>query len=83
MDDIMTVPAVAENKTEVKPQKKKDNYKIKSCKVIKYDKKSKILDILFDNYGLRFKNVNASGNTVEVKYKGTIGNKDFEYFLSR
>lgn len=77
MDNIMTEKIVENDKNQ-----KKNNYKIKTCKVIKYDKKTKTLDVLFENCGLRFKGINSfNGDTVEVKYKGTCGKSDFEYFI--
>ena len=69
----------------VKKQKvnmKKDIYKEKQCKVIKYDNYKKTLDVLFDRFGIRIFNVeNFSGTTAIVKYKGEIGNPDFDYKL--
>lgn len=61
---------------------KKDNYKDKECKVIKYDKYSKTLDVLFDRFGIRIFNVESfNGNIAIIKYKGEIGKPDFDYRL--
>lgn len=74
----------------VKPKKNKNNNTVKhifnqkECKVISYDNKSKTLDVKFDKYGIRIKDVEYfTGDTAVVQYKGEIGNSDFEYKLSR
>lgn len=79
---------VNDEQSELSYQKKPKNnfkntgYKDKVCKVMKYDKYNKILDIMFDCYGIRILNVeNFSGDSVTVKYKNEIGNPDFEYKL--
>jgi len=60
------------------------NYKIMKCKVISYNKNSNILDILFNKYGIRIKDVknfDNNLNTVNIQYKGEIGKPNFEYKL--
>ena len=67
---------------EEKVIQKDNNYlfKTKECKVIYYNPKNQNLDIDFDGYGIRVKNItNFIGNTVTVKYKSEIGNADFEF----
>lgn len=68
---------------KIQPRKKfKNDYKTKECKVISYNKRNNTLDIKFDGYGIRIKDVkDFSGDTVEVKYKGEIGKPNFEYKL--
>ena len=58
-------------------RKTKEDFKEKECKVIRYDNSTKSLDINFDGYGIRIRNVKFSYNNdviVNVKYKGEIGN---------
>lgn len=63
-------------------KKQKNNFKEKECKVISYNDKSKTLDVKFDGYGIRIKNVDTfSGDVAIVKYKGEIGKPNFEYKL--
>lgn len=60
----------------------KNDFKDKECKVIKYDKFEKTLDVLFGCYGIRIFNVkNFSNDIAVVKYKGEIGKPNFEYRL--
>lgn len=67
---------------EIRPRKQKNAYKAKLCKVISYDEIAHSLDISFDGYGVRIKNVsNFRGDEVVVKYKGEIGKPKFEYKL--
>lgn len=62
--------------------KRKNNFKEKTCNVIAYNKSENTLDVKFDNFGIRIKNVkDFNGNTVSVKYKGEIGKPNFEYKL--
>ena len=59
---------ILENLPKVQPRKK-NSFKEKECKVIAYDKYAKTLDVKFDKYGIRFKDVeNFSGNIAIVKY---------------
>ena len=61
---------------------KNNGFKTKVCKVIAYNKRTNTLDVKFDGYGIRIKDVkDFSGNTVELKYKGEIGKSNFEYKL--
>lgn len=59
--------------------KSKEDFKEKECEVINYNKHFKTLDIRFDNYGIRIKNVEHFNetNTVIIKYKGEIGKPNF------
>lgn len=72
---------------ETLPKKPKNNFKnngfkSKECEVIAYSKRTNTLDIRFDGYGIRIKDVeNFVGDTVELKYKGEIGKPNFEYKL--
>ena len=72
---------------ETLPKKPKNNFKnngfkTKECKVIAYNKRTNTLDVKFDGYGIRIKDVkDFIGNAVEVKYKGEIGKPNFEYKL--
>ena len=71
-----------ENSIKVHHKKKRDDYREKVCKVIRYNKAKKILDIYFDSYGIRLKDVeNFSGDSVIVKYKGEIGKPNFKVCL--
>lgn len=68
---------------EVKP--KRQTMKKKECKILRYNQYDNTLDVLFDNYGLRFNNVikDYSGEEfATVKYKGTIGKANFVYKLN-
>ncbi len=65
-----------------KRQSPKNEFKEKECYVISYNKIFKTLDIMFDNYGIRLKNIESfAGNTVNIKYKGELGKPDFEIKL--
>lgn len=80
MNDI--VATGIEKKKLVK--QKSELLKTKTCKVLKYDKNVKVLDVLFDRCGIRFYDVETiNGDTVEVQYKGTIGKDNFEYSLKK
>lgn len=69
-------------KKKLKSNLRKNEFKTKECPVISYNKQSNTLDIMFDKYGIRMKNVkNFTGNIVNVKYKGEIGKPDFEIEL--
>ena len=68
---------------EVKP--KRQTMKKKECKILRYNQYDNTLDVLFENYGLRFNNVikDYSGEEfATVKYKGTIGKANFVYKLN-
>lgn len=68
---------------KAKRQPPKIDYKSKTCHVIYYDKRFKTLDIMFDNYGIRIKNVKdfTEEDTINIKYKGEIGKSNFEIKL--
>ena len=69
---------------EILPQKPKKNniFKIKKCNILNYNKNTQCLDIDFDGYGIRIHNVRECfGDSIEVKYKGTIGKSNFVYKL--
>ena len=59
--------------------KKKNEYKEKECKVIRYNKNARTLDIMFDGFGIRIKDIEEFNNdsTIIVKYKSEIGKSDF------
>ena len=81
-DDTDTEEVVKERETApIKNKKAKNNtFKEKECKVISYNKKSKYLDVNFDGFGIRVKDVkDFNGSTVVIKYKGEIGKANFEY----
>ena len=66
----------------IKRQSLKNEFKEKECRVISYNKHSKTLDIMFDNYGIRLKNIETfTENTINIKYKGELGRPDFEIKL--
>lgn len=80
MDDVATTEV--EKKKIIKQNA--ESLKTKTCKVLKYDKKSKTLDVLFDKCGIRFYEVKPIDvGTVEVQYKGTLGKDNFEYSLKK
>jgi len=92
LEEVVTPMEETEKKDEVfvaetLPKKPKNNFKnngfkTKECKVIAYNKRTNTLDVKFDGYGIRIKDVkDFSGDTVEVKYKGEIGKSNFEYKL--
>lgn len=69
---------------EVLPRKPKrnNNFKTKKCRVISYNNATKTLDVLFDQYGIRIHDVfDFYGDTIEIKYKGSIGKPNFVYKL--
>lgn len=68
-----------EETTLPKKPKQKNGFKTKKCKVISYDKRTKRLDVDFDGYGVRITNVeDFEGEFASIKYKGEIGNPNFE-----
>jgi len=82
-DEILSEAEKDENtKKKLKSNLRKDEFKTKECPVISYNKHSNTLDIMFDKYGIRIKNVkDFSGHIVNVKYKGEIGKPNFEIAL--
>lgn len=89
LNEVVTPMEETEKKEEVLlPKKPKNNfkkieYKTKRCSVISYSNITKNLDVKFDKYGIRIKNVNDFNGDkfVEIKYKGEIGKPNFEYRL--
>lgn len=87
LNEVVSTMEETEKKEEVLlPKKPKNNFKniefkTKKCDVIAYNKRTKALDIKFDKYGIRIKNVNDFNDdaTVEIKYKGEIGKPNFKY----
>lgn len=82
-DEILPETEKDENtKKKLKSNLRKDEFKTKECPVISYNKHSNTLDIIFDKYGIRMKNVkDFTGNIANVKYKGEIGKPNFEIAL--
>lgn len=82
MEETETKEASVNEKLPKKPKNsfKNNGFKSKECKVIAYNKRTDILDINFDGYGIRIKNVKGfSGDVITIKYKGEIGKPNFEY----
>ena len=78
-----SVDAVTEPNDKPKAQvKKKSTYKERECRVLRFNK-DKTIDIMFDKYGVKLRTTmdNYDAKTMTVKYKGTIGRKDFEIKL--
>lgn len=72
-------PSILEDEIFKNKIKSKEIFKTKICKVLKYDKYNKILDIDFDGFGIRLNNIEFhNGETVNIKYKGEIGEANFE-----
>lgn len=81
-EDIKEETHKEEKLPKVQSRKFKNEYKEKECKVIAYDKKKLTLDVKFDKYGIRIKDVkDFNGEFVVIKYKGEIGKPNFEYKL--
>lgn len=67
---------------KARSKKYRDDFHKKECKVIRYNKAKKTLDVYFDTYGIRLKDVeNFPGDSVIVKYKGEIGKPNFKVGL--
>lgn len=78
------VDAITDSNDKPKAQvKKKNTYKEKECQVLRFNKKDKTIDIMFDKYGVKLQTSMDGYNneTITVKYKGKIGTKDFEIKL--
>lgn len=59
-----------------------NKFKTKKCKVIAYHNHTNTLDVKFNEYGIRIKDIkDFSGDIAIVKYKGEIGKSNFEYKL--
>ena len=79
---VTTEDTSFEQEYKVRTKRQKDAFHEKQCKVIRYDKRNKILDVMFDRYGIRIKDVKVfKSDCVTVKYKGEIGKPNFEIFL--
>ncbi len=64
-------------------KKAKNEFHEKKCKVIHYNRHTKTLDIQFDGYGIRLKDIqDFNGDVADVKYKGEIGRSDFSVKIS-
>lgn len=62
--------------------KTRNMVKHKVCKVLSYNKDFRELDIEFDGYGLKIKNVGeCNSETVNIDYHGEIGTPSFAYKL--
>ena len=75
---------VTEVVVEELPKKPKNNlkngFKEKRCNVIDYDRKAKTLDVKFNGYGIRIKDVEEfDGDFAIIKFKGEIGKPNFQY----
>ena len=83
MNEEIPNEEIQEELPKIQPRKKnRIEYKEKECKVIGYNKVTNSLDISFDGYGIRIKDVkDFIGDTVTVKYKGEIGKPNFVYKL--
>lgn len=80
VENIM--PAIESTKPKAQ-MKKRNMFKEKECKVLRFNNRDKTLDIMFDKYGIKLK-TNLNGydkDTVTVKYKSEVGKKDFEIKL--
>ena len=65
---------------KTRSRKSKEDFKEKECEIINFDNHTKSLDINFDGYGIRIRNVEFSVNNnlrIKVKYKGEIGKSNF------
>lgn len=79
---IKQVSVIEELPKKTKNNFKNTGFKTKECKVIAYNKRTNTLDVNFDSFGIRIKDVgNFNGDIVTVKYKGEIGKSNFEYKL--
>jgi hypothetical protein len=68
---------------EDKKKNLKPLYKFQECRVINYDDKLKILDVYFNEYGIRLTDIkDFSGDIAKIKYTGEIGKPDFIYQLA-
>lgn len=79
-ENISAETANKEKNTKSRYRKTKDEFKEKNCEVINYNKHAKTLDIKFNEYGIRIKNVdsfNSNNGFAIVKYKGEIGKSNF------
>lgn len=81
-EGIITSEETGSKPESLNQKKKRNEYKEKECKVIKYNKNNRTLDILYDTYGIRLSDVNFyAGETVTIKYKGEIGLPNFKIIV--
>lgn len=66
---------------KTRPRKSREEFIEKECEVIYYNSHEKTLDIKFNKYGIRVRNVelidNKDHTTIKIKYKGEIGKPNF------
>lgn len=66
---------------KTRSRKSREEFIEKECEVIYYDSHKKTLDIKFNKYGVRIRNVELIDNkdhaTIKIKYKGEIGKPNF------
>lgn len=80
--ELTAVQSAEISATETETKTKKNTFKTLDCKVLKYHPKTNALDIDFQGYGLRINGVTEKpGDTVAIKYKGKIGQSNFQYKL--
>lgn len=59
-----------------------EKYKTEKCRVLRYNKRTKELDVDFMGYGIRLYNIDKEiQDIVNVKYRGEIGASNFQYRL--
>lgn len=81
-NDMPILPESEKKTTKNDSRKNKNSFKTIECRVLSYNKKSLDLDVNFNGYGIRIKNVkNFKGDTATLKYKGDIGQPNFDYKL--
>lgn len=79
-ENTMNETILSEKPLKSHSRKQKEEFNEKVCEIICYNQHQKTLDIKFDEYGIRIKNVesfNKTGTTIKIKYKGTIGTPGF------
>lgn len=65
-------------KSKSRTRKPKNEFKEKRCEVINYNNHLKTLDIRFDGYGIKIKNIeDCNEDFITVQYKGEIGKPGF------
>ena len=79
---------INEELPKVQPRKKnKNDYKEKECEVISYNSRNNTLDVRFDRYGIRIKNVKFFDGTpllahTELSFLGRVYTSPFLYMWS-
>lgn len=79
-ENTMDKTVLSEKPPKSHSRKQKEEFNEKVCEIICYNQHQKTLDIKFDKYGIRIKNVesfNETEPTIKIKYKGTIGTPGF------